>query len=102
MDRWIFLPVINATVFSTGTQKVIIQLKNYFGFGFSKNIEKDWKAKLKSAYSFRLKYSKIAVCHVTRSDFIEKIIGPRWPETGVAWIHKNVHHRVNKHGRNSN
>ena len=26
------------------------------------NILKDWKAKLKSAYSFMLKYSKITMC----------------------------------------
>jgi hypothetical protein len=26
------------------------------------NIKKDWKAKLESAYSFMLKYSKITVC----------------------------------------
>ena len=26
------------------------------------NIQKDWKAKLESAYSFMLKYSKITVC----------------------------------------
>ena len=29
------------------------------------NIYKDWKAKLESAYSFMLKYSKITVCTVT-------------------------------------
>jgi hypothetical protein len=27
------------------------------------NTSKDWKAKLESAYSFMLKYSKITVCH---------------------------------------
>ena len=26
------------------------------------NIQKDWKAKLESAYSYTLKYSKITVC----------------------------------------
>ena len=27
------------------------------------NIQEDWKAKLEGAYSFMLKYSKIAVCN---------------------------------------
>ena len=29
------------------------------------NIKKDWMAKLESAYSFMLKYSKITVCYIT-------------------------------------
>ena len=29
---------------------------------------KDWKAKLESAYSFMLKYSKITVCSPSRED----------------------------------
>ena len=33
------------------------------------NIQKDWKAKLESAYSFMLKYSKITVCLGFEPDF---------------------------------
>ena len=45
-----------------GPQKRIIALENFFLFWVPMNIYKDWKAKLESAYSFMLKYSKITVC----------------------------------------
>jgi hypothetical protein len=35
------------------------------------NILKDWKAKLESAYSFMLKYSKITVCTGTIIQIIQ-------------------------------
>ena len=45
-----------------GPQKVIIAFKKIFLFWVTINIQKDWKEKLESAYSFMLKYSKITVC----------------------------------------
>ena len=44
-----------------GPQKCIIEFEKLFFFWVLMNIEKDWKAKLESAYSFMLKYSKITV-----------------------------------------
>ena len=42
------------------------------------NIQKDWKAKLESAYSFMLKYSKITEC-VKKQDLEETLFmdGPK-------------------------
>ena len=42
-------------------QKCIIGFEKFFLFWVPMNIQKDWKAKLESAYSFMLKYSKITV-----------------------------------------
>ena len=42
-----------------GPQKCIIAFEKFFLFWVPMNIQKDWKAKLESAYSFMLKYSKI-------------------------------------------
>ena len=42
-------------------KKVIIALEKFFLFCVPMNIQKDWKAKLESAYSYMLKYSKITV-----------------------------------------
>jgi hypothetical protein len=44
-----------------GPQKCIIAFEKFFLFWVPMNIWKDWKAKLESAYSFMLKYSKITV-----------------------------------------
>ena len=44
------------------SQKSLAGIQNFFLFQGPMNIKKDWKAKLKSAYSFMLKYSKITVC----------------------------------------
>ena len=38
---------------------------------FNKNPRPNWKAKLESAYSFMLKYSKITVCHIHNTKLIE-------------------------------
>ena len=43
-------------------QKCIIEFEKFFLFWVPINIYRDWKAKLESAYSFMLKYSKITVC----------------------------------------
>ena len=43
-------------------QKCIIAFENFFLFWVLMNIQKDWKAKLESVYSFMLKYYKITVC----------------------------------------
>ena len=37
-------------------------IQKFFSFQVPMNIQKDWKAKLESAYSFMLKYYKITVC----------------------------------------
>ena len=42
-------------------QKRIIAFEKSFLFRVPMNIQKDWEAKLESAYSFMLKYSKITV-----------------------------------------
>ena len=42
-------------------QKRIIAFEKSFFFGVPMNIQKDWKAKLESVYSFMLKYTKITV-----------------------------------------
>ena len=49
-----------------GPQKHIIAFEKFFLFWVSMNIQKDWKANLKSAYSFMLKYSEITVCRRTQ------------------------------------
>ena len=46
-----------------GPLKCIIGIENFFLFWVPMNIQKDWKAKLESAYSFMLKYSEITVCN---------------------------------------
>ena len=51
-----------------GPQKCIIAFEKFFLFWVPMNIYKDWKAKLESAYSFRLKYSKITVCIIKSTD----------------------------------
>ena len=46
-----------------GPQKCIIAFEKFILFWVPMNIQKDWKAKLESAYSFMLKYSKaITLC----------------------------------------
>ena len=45
------------------SQKSLTGIQKLFLFLVSMNIQKDWKAKLESAYSFMLKYSKIIVCN---------------------------------------
>ena len=44
------------------SQKYLTGIQKLFLFQVPMNIQKDWKAKLESAYSFMLKYSKITVC----------------------------------------
>ena len=44
------------------SQKSLTGIQKFFLFQVPMNIQKDWKAKLESAYSFMLKYSKITVC----------------------------------------
>ena len=48
-------------------QKCIIAFEKSFLFWVRMNIQKDWKAKLESAYSFMLKYSKITVCRTNQT-----------------------------------
>ena len=48
-----------------GPQKCIIGFEKFFLFWVPMNIQKDWEAKLESAYFFMLKYSKITVCNAT-------------------------------------
>ena len=43
-------------------QKLFIAIEKLSLFCVPMNIKKDWKAKLESADSFMLKYSKITVC----------------------------------------
>ena len=43
------------------SQKSITGIQKFFLFQVPMNIQKDWKAKLESAYPFMLKYSKITV-----------------------------------------
>ena len=45
-------------------QKSLTQIIKLLLFRVPMNPYKDWKAKLESASSFMLKYSKITVCHI--------------------------------------
>ena len=46
-----------------GPQESLTGIEKLFLFWVPMNIQKDWQAKLESAYSFMLKYSKITVCN---------------------------------------
>ena len=46
------------------SQKSLTGIQKFFLFQVPMNIQKDWKAKLESAYSFMLKYSKITVSSI--------------------------------------
>ena len=45
-----------------GPQKCIMAFEKFFLFWVPMNIQKDWMARLESAYSFMLEYYKITVC----------------------------------------
>ena len=48
------------------SQKSLTGIQKFFLFQVPMNIQKDWKAKLESAYAFMLKYAKITVCSETK------------------------------------
>ena len=52
---------VRALLGLVGPQESLTEIEKLFLSWVSMNIKKDWKAKLKSAYSFMLKYSKITV-----------------------------------------
>ena len=64
--------------FRKGPQKLIITFEKLFLFWVPMNIEKDWKAKLESAYSFMLKYSKITVWRWFKMRHGVLKIEPKW------------------------
>ena len=51
------------------------------------NIYKDWKAKLESAYSFMLKYSKITVCYFILAYYIIYVVSNHIISYKIASIH---------------
>ena len=53
--------------YALGAQKCIIAFEKLFLFWVPMNILKDWTAKLESAYSFMLKYSKITVYRFSKT-----------------------------------
>ena len=68
-------------------QKLTIAIEKFFLFQVLMNIQKDWKAKLKSAYSFILKYSKITVCIPSGG---EQIISTYYYQHFIASFKANV------------
>ena len=68
------------------------------------NIYKDWKAKLESAYSFILKYSKTTVCHVhffmNVFEFWCQAHGPVTPKFQTMYQRTNMIIRKIKKGNN--
>ena len=57
------------------SQKSLTGIQKFFLFQVPMNIQKDWKAKLESACSFMLKYSKKTVCYNSGSN---RIAGRLW------------------------
>ena len=67
MVRQLSYPNIQIVLYTKKFKNWIVALLyryivKFFLFWVPMNIQKDWKAKLKSAYSFMFKYSKITVC----------------------------------------
>ena len=57
------------------SQKSLTGIQKFFLFQVPMNMQKDWKAKLESAYSFMLKYSKITVRIVRQQE-----------ESAASWL----------------
>ena len=78
-----------------GPQKLIIAFEKFFLFWMPMNIQKDWKTKLESAYSFMLKFSKITVWIQTRRSLVNNHSSFQYQD---QLVQRQSTHRVERQG----